>query len=398
MSTVKDKGLSAEEALERARALTPVLRERSAATNKARRVPDQTIRDLHDAGLFRLLQPIRYGGVEQDMETFARTVIQLSRGCGSAGWVFSVLSIHQWMVGLYDDEAQKEVWGKDPRVLIASALRPSGKVTRDKGGYRLSGSWGFASGIDNSAWIIVGAIVGMTGTPPHPEVKMMLAPLSDGRIEDNWHVMGLRGTGSKVFACENAFIPEHRALDFAAAREGDAPGRKANPGPLYRLPAFANFPICIAAPGVGAAWGAYDRFIEYVRSRTNIGQKKISEFSTVQMRVAEASAMIDSVEQLLLRDCRESMDGAIAGRTLSMDQRARFRRNQCYAPKVASEAVEKLLRACGAAGLFEDFEIQQCYRDVYATAAHIGTNWDGGATQFGQVAMGVGHPEPLSWI
>ncbi len=391
--------LSGAEALSRAAKFTPLLRERSAAANRERRIQAETIRELLDADLFKLLQPRRYGGIESDLETFVRTAIQLSRGCGSAGWVFSVLSIHQWMLGLYDDQAQQDVWGKNPDALIASALRPSGKVTKEKGGIRISGEWGFASGIDNSDWIILGAFLGMAQTtPPRPDVKMILVPVSDGKIVDNWHVMGLRGTGSKTFVLDNAFVPDHRQLDFIEAKEGEAPGRKANPGPLFRLPAFANFPLCLSGPGVGAGWGAYDRFVEYARTRKNIAQKTIADFPTVQMRVAEAASMLDAAEQLLLRDCRESYAAAAANQKLTMDQRARFRRDQCWAPKTAAEAAEKVLRACGGQGLFDDFEIQRCYRDAYATAAHIGTSWDVASTQFGAVTLGVGHPEPLSWI
>ena len=389
---------TADEVLAIAAALTPVLRARSAATNQARRVPDETIRDLKQSGLFKLLQPTRYGGVEADLETFSRAVMQLSRGCGSAGWVFSVLSIHQWMMGLYPDEAQKDVWGKDPDALVASAFRPSGKVTPEKGGLRLSGSWGFASGCDNSEWIIVGAITGMTGTPPHPVVKLFLVPMAEGRIDDNWHVFGLRGTGSKTVIFDNVLVPEHRLLDFADAREARAPGRAVNPGPLYRLHAFANFPICLCSPSVGIAWGAYERYVEYLQDRTSIARRKVADFPAVQMRVAEASAMIDAAELLLRRDCREVMDLAIAGKEISMPMRARSRRDQCYAPILASQAIEKLLRASGGRGLFDDFEIQQCYRDAYATAAHIGTSWDAGSALFGQVVLGAGMPEGFAWI
>ncbi len=389
---------TADEVLAIAAALTPVLRERSVATNQARRVPDETIRDLKESGLFKLLQPIRYGGVEADLETFSRAVMQLSRGCGSAGWVFSVLSIHQWMMGMYPDEAQNDVWGKNPGALVASAFRPAGKVTPEKGGLRLSGSWGFASGCDNSEWIIVGAVTGMTGTPPHPLVKLFLVPMAEGRIDDNWHVFGLRGTGSKTVIFDNVFVPEHRLLDFVDAREARTPGRAVNPGPLYRLPAFAGFPICLCSPSVGIAWGAYERYVEYLQDRTSIARRKVADFPAVQTRVAESSAMIDSAELLLRRDCREMMDLAIAGSEIPLTLRARFRRDQCYAPILASQAIEKLLRASGGQGLFDDFEIQHCYRDAYATAAHIGTNWDAGSTLFGQIALGAGMPEGFAWI
>jgi alkylation response protein AidB-like acyl-CoA dehydrogenase len=387
-----------EEVIAIAKSLAPRIRERSTATNEARRVPDETIHELLQSGLFKLLQPKRFGGVEADLETFSRAVMEIARGCGSVGWVFSVLSIHQWIMGLHPEEAQNDVWGKNPDTLVASAFRPSGQVRPEKGGYRLSGRWGFASGCDNSGWISVGAIAGMAGEPPHPVIKLFLVPLSEGTIIDDWHVMGLRGTGSKTVSFDNVFVPEHRVLDFFEAKEARSPGRAVNPGPLYRLPAFANFPICLASPAVGIAWGAYERFLEYLQDRTSIARRKIAEYPTIQQRVAEASVMIDSAELLLRRDCREVMDTAIAGREMPLALRARFRRDHCYAPILASQAVEKLLRASGGQGLFDDFEIQRCYRDVYATASHIGTNWDAGALQFGQTMLGVGKLEPFAWI
>lgn len=397
-STTINRTSTADEVLAVAAALTPTLRERSAASNKARRVPDETMRELKSSGLFKLLQPVRYGGVEADVETFSRAVMQLSRGCGSAGWVFSVLSIHQWMMGMFPEEAQNDVWGKDPDALVASAFRPSGKVTPEKGGLRLSGSWGFASGCENSEWIIVGAVTGMTGTPPHPVVKLLLVPMSEAKIDDNWHVFGLRGTGSKTVIFDNVFVPDHRMLDFVEARDANTPGRKVNPGALYRLPAFANFPICLCSPSVGIAWGAYERYIEYLENRTSISRSKVADYPAVQTRVAEAAAMIDSAELLLRRDCREMMDLVNAGKEIPLMVRARARRDHCYAPILASQAIEKLLRASGGEGLFEDFEIQQCYRDAYATASHIGTNWDAGSAQFGQIALGGGMPKGFNWI
>ena len=133
-------------------------------------------------------------------------------------------------------------------------------------------------------------------------------------------------------------------------------------------------------------------------STTSAESYSQTDYPAVQMRVAEASAMIDAAELLLRRDCREAMDHAIAGRDMSMLLRARGRRDQCYAPILASQAIEKLLRASGGQGLFDDFEIQQCYRDAYATAAHIGTSWDAGSALFGQVALGAGMPEGFAWI
>jgi alkylation response protein AidB-like acyl-CoA dehydrogenase len=382
-------GLSTEEALRRAEQLRPILRQRAEATNEARRIPGETMDDLIHSGLFRLLQPVRYGGVEQDLETFSRTAMQLARGDGSAGWVFSVLSIHQWMIGLYPDEAQRDVWGKDPTALAASSFQAGGKITKEKEGFRLSGQWSFCSGCDNSQWMIVAGFLGMGGTPPRPDIKMFLVPMHDCEIDDNWHVLGLRGTGSKNVVIKDAFVPEYRALDFFDAREGRAPGAKANHGPLYRLHAWANFPLCLASPAVGIAWGAYDRFVENLQSRTNIAGRKLAELGTIQMRVAEAAAMIDSAELLLRRDASATWEASNSGKGMDLALRLRNRRDHGYATQLACQATEKLLRACGAQGLLNESEIQRCYRDVYATGSHIGTNWDMAASLFGMGTLGV---------
>jgi alkylation response protein AidB-like acyl-CoA dehydrogenase len=381
-------GISSEEALARARKLVPVLRGRSAATNRARRVPAETMRDFIDSGLLRLLQPVRHGGVEQDMETFALTAIELSRGCGSAGWIYSIFSNHQWMLGMFPDEAQRDVWSADPNALAAASFMPTGKVTREGSGYRLSGKWGFCSGCDNGQWIVLAGVLGMTGEPPHPDIRMFLVPIAECEIEDNWHVMGLRGTGSKNVIVKNAFVPGHRTLDFIEMREGHTPGSRVNPGPLYRVQAMANFALCLSAPAVGIAWGAYERFVEHVRGRQVRG-KPMAQFNTIQMRLAESSAMIDSAQLLLLRDAQDSYETAKAGGLLEMSGRARNRRNHAYAATLACQATEKLLRAQGGEGLFEESEIQQSYRDVLGTCAHIGNNWDNNLTFFGRVTLGV---------
>lgn len=379
--------ISSAEAVARARALAPVLRERSAATNAARRVPAETVRDFLDSGLLRLLQPARYGGLESDLETFARTAIEVSRGCGSAGWIYSIFSNHQWMLGMFPDEAQRDVWGEDPRALASAGFSP-GKAVPERGGFRLSGKWGFCSGCDNAQWMMLSGVPGMKGDPPMPDLKMFLVPIGECEIEDNWRVMGLAGTGSKNVLVRDAFVPEHRVLDFVAMREGESPGGKVNTGPLYQIQAMASFALCLCSPAVGTAWGAYDRFVEHAKQRAVRGGA-MAGLANIQSRVAESSVLIDAAEQLLLRDARHTYEVAQAGAKLDMEGRARNRRNHAYAANLAARATETLLRAQGGAGLFEDSEIQRCYRDVLGTCAHIGNNWDNNGAFFGKVMLGV---------
>ena len=151
--------MTPEELVNRARGLVPVLRERAEATDLNRRVSEETMKDLREAGLFRVVQPVRYGGLECDLDTFVRIVDEIGRGCGSTGWVYSVMAMHQWHIGMFPEQAQDDVWKTDPATLASSSYPPGGEVEAVEGGYKLSGTWGFSSGCDNTQWTIMGGKV-----------------------------------------------------------------------------------------------------------------------------------------------------------------------------------------------------------------------------------------------
>jgi len=206
-----DAGVAGMDALiDRARSLRPVIRERAPACEAARRVPEETMADLRAAGLFRVLQPARYGGLEGGLDDFIGLVELVAQGCGSTGWVYSVAAIHQWQIAMYHPDAQEEVWGDDDEALASSSYVPSGTAEPVSGGWRLSGFWNFCSGCDNTRWMIVGGRFKGNETPGAH--AFFLIPRADYRIEDNWYVLGLAGTGSKNIVVEDAFVPAHRVL------------------------------------------------------------------------------------------------------------------------------------------------------------------------------------------
>lgn len=181
----------------RAETLVPVLQQRARACEELRRVPDETIADLHASGLFRMLQPRRVGGSELPYRALVELGAIVSEGCGSTGWVLTNLASHHWMLGMWPKEAQDEVWGAAPDALIGSAfVFPSGRARAVEGGYVLSGRWPFSSGIDPSHWNLVGGIVRDERGRPQ-EHRVFLVEAKDYRIIDTWFVTGLRGTGSK---------------------------------------------------------------------------------------------------------------------------------------------------------------------------------------------------------
>lgn len=373
----------------RAQALAPKLAAQSEATNALGRVPREIIDEMSGEGLFTLLQPKRFGGSERGLVPFLDCATTLASGCGSAGWVFSVISIHSFHLGLFGLEAQDEVWGRDANALLASSYMPGGKTRAVSGGYRLSGHWKFSSGCDNGAWFILGGLVdGGEGKPPLP--YYFLLPKSDVTIHhDSWKVMGLAGTGSKDVSVEDAFVPAHRLLLMQDAYDGVSPGSKINPYPLYHLPMMSVFPLCLSAPGVGVAKGAIARYIEMMKSFTTKSRgQTVADFQNSQIRLAEASALVDSAELLLQRDVRETMAIRASGRQLTNEERVRNRRDHAWAAETSVRAVDLLYKMTGGAGLHDGNALLRSFRDAHAIGMHLGNNWDIAGPLYGSVMLG----------
>src|SRR5258706_1150790 len=230
--------------------LQPVLRERAAEADKRRTLPEATIQDLHRTGLFRVLQPQRWGGAELDFGIYVEIGAILAAGCASSAWVWANLVSHHWMLAYWPEPAQTELWTQDPDMLIGSALVfPAGQATPVDGGYTISGRWPFSSGIDHSSWIMVGAMVARDGKPP--ESRFFLVPPQAYAVIDTWHTTGLRGTGSRDVTAKDWFVPEHLTLGALSTRDRSAPGCAVNPAPVFQIPMMAVFPYAIAGVGLG---------------------------------------------------------------------------------------------------------------------------------------------------
>ena len=217
---------SASELIASARNLIPQLKDRQEQTEREGVVPRESIGALLDAGLFKALQPVRHGGFECDFDDFIRIVFEVASGCGSTGWVYSVMSIQQWMAGLYGAQAQDDIWGSDARTLIAGSHRPSGVAIAVDGGYRVSGMWTFCSGCDHARWMVFGVGIAEQDQTPK-ETGFVLIPVDQVEIDNSWNVIGLKGTGSKNAAVADVFVPTHRMVTLADAQAGAAAGSRA---------------------------------------------------------------------------------------------------------------------------------------------------------------------------
>jgi 3-hydroxy-9,10-secoandrosta-1,3,5(10)-triene-9,17-dione monooxygenase len=376
--------------LQRAEALVPVLRERAGKAEELRRLPDETIEDLHRTGLFRILQPKRVGGSELPFRAIVELVATIGRGDGSTAWVLANLAAHHWLLGMWPPKAQDEIWGESPDNLIGSALIfPRGRAHRVEGGYRLSGRWPFSSGVDAAAWNLIGAIVQdqEAGTA---EPRIFVLPARDYTIIDTWHVIGLGGTGSKDVTVDDVFVPEYRSIAVKQITGGPNPGSAVNHSVLYQLPAISLFAFCIAGVSLGIAQGAIEYFVETMRTRTSYYTgRNLADFVTVQVHLAEAAAIADAARAVLLSDCDEATRIVGEGEVPSLDQRARYRRDGAYAATLCTKAVDVLFQATGGGAIYARNPLQRAFRDVHAANAHYVLNWDINGTMYGRVALGL---------
>ncbi len=374
----------------RAEAMVPVLRERAAKTEALRRLPDETIADLHKSGLFRMLQPARVGGSELSYTAMIEIAAIIGSGCGSTAWVLNNLASHHWMLGYWPKAAQDEIWDPSPDTLIGSAfIFPGGRARKVEGGYRLSGRWPFSSGVDPSAWNMIAAVVPDEQTGAS-EYRVFLLPASDYTVIDTWYVSGLAGTGSKDVTANDVFVPEYRTLGVDAGKGGKHPGSAVNPGLLFRLPWFALFGFVIASVSLGIAKGAIEQYV--AATRTKLGTysgRSLADFSTMQVHVAEAGALIDAAEALMLRDCEEAARFAAADQIPPMEDKVRWRRDGAYAARMCTQAVDIIFTAAGGGAIYENNPLQRAFRDIHAANGHFGVNWDANGINYGRVALGL---------
>jgi 3-hydroxy-9,10-secoandrosta-1,3,5(10)-triene-9,17-dione monooxygenase len=255
---------------------------------------------MTEGGFFRVLQPARWGGYEMRPETFYDIEIELARGDMSVGWVYGVLGVHPWLMGLMDDRATQEVWGESEDTRLCSSLIPVGRAKSVTDGFELEGYWRFSSGCHHAQWAILGGIV-TSQVSGAPDVRVFLVPRSDYEIKDDaWHVGGLNGTGSEDIIIRNAFVPSHRTRRMSENFECTGPGHAVNTSPLYRMPFGQIFFRGVSSAAVGALQSLLDAFVSIARERSGF-LGKTADDPAAQQVCAETAATLDEIKAVLHR-------------------------------------------------------------------------------------------------
>lgn len=385
-----------EAMLERARALVPTLKARSAETEQLRRLPVQTEQDLHDAGLFRILQPKRVGGSEFDYVGLIDFAAALAHGDPAVAWNVANLGSHHWMLGMFPQAAQDLLWNDNPDVLIASSfVFPSGKAKKVKGGYELSGRWPFSSGVNPSTWNMLAGIVTPDDDADAPEMRIFLVPESAYETLDNWNAMGLSGTGSHDVIIGSTFVPDDMTLAVSAIAGGPTPGSAVNPGALYQLPVFALFAFVLTGIALGNAEVCLENYLTSSRNRASqYNRAKLSDFQSTQIKIASAAARIDTGRDIMRSICINAMEDCRKGIIPDLLTKTRYRRDGAFSVNLCTEAVSILFSASGAGGLSRLLPMEKQFRDAHAVNAHIAFNFDVAGSNFGRVALGLPSENP----
>jgi 3-hydroxy-9,10-secoandrosta-1,3,5(10)-triene-9,17-dione monooxygenase len=379
----------------RAEQLLPVLRERAPRCEELRRMPEETLRDLHDSHLFRMHQPRRIGGSELEFVAIVTFGALVARACASSAWNLVNLGCHHLLLAMFPPKAQDEIWRVSPDTLIASSfVFPAGRARPVEGGYLLSGRWPFSSGVDPSDWNMLAGLSKLEDNVP-PEQRVFLLHRSQYKILDTWYAGGLRGTGSNDVEVHEQFVPEHRTLAVADMKGGPTPGSAVNPSPLYQIPVFAMFPYMLSGVALGAAEGLIDDFsADMVGRAGKMTGARISEVQSVQIRLGEAAAYARASRVVQEANCREAQALAAEGRVPDLRTKARYRLDGAYAVEWAVRAVDVLFGLSGASGLYETGHAARAFRDAHAVKQHFSFNTDIAGTTYGRVAFGLPGDNP----
>lgn len=262
-----------------------------------------------------------------------------------------------------------------------------GRATATDGGYRLSGKWSFSSGSAYASGCMVGALImGADGTPQ--DYVSMLVPAADYTIDDVWHTVGLRGTGSNDIVVDDVFVPHHRVLSVNDSFNCDTPGSKVNTNPMYRLPLFSIMTTTIASPLIGMAEGAYAEHVEHQRGRVRVFEgTQVKDDPFAKLRIAKAASEIDASWLQMMRNI-EAVEAAAQEGAVPMELRATLRRDQVRAAERAIDAVDRVFESSGASAIALSHPIQRFWRDAHAARVHVANDPESALKLFGDIEFG----------
>lgn len=358
--------------LARVERLAPLIEACAADGDRERRLPARLVSALTEAGMFRLLLPRSLGGAELPPAAFVRVIEGVSRADGSTAWVLCQLSGCSMSAAYLEPAVARAIFTVEPQGILAWGSGPAGQAVATDGGYRVTGSWGFASGGRHATWLGSHTpILEADGTPRRrgggAEVRTMLYPATQATMTDVWHVIGLRGTGSDTYAVTDLFVPREHTVNR------DDPAERQEPGPLYCFPTGSMYASGFAGVAMGLAGSMLDAMIALAMEKTPRGFKhKLRDSAVVQSGVARAEARLGSARAYLLSVLEEIWhDVGQTGASLGIDERVRIRLAATSAIHQAMAVADWTYHTAGATAIFEGSAFERRFRDIHAVSQQV---------------------------
>jgi alkylation response protein AidB-like acyl-CoA dehydrogenase len=362
------------------------LADRAGEAEKQRRLPQTTIADYRDSGLARLLLPKRYGGRQAEFPEILEVVRLMAHGCTSSAWTLGFYTLHNWMLALFGEQAQDEVFADGP-VLCPAPLAPTGRATPADGGVRLTGRWSWATGIMDADWVMVGAICG-----PHdaPYPVLVLLPASDVHVEDVWHTAGMCATGSNDVVVDDVWVPEHRLVAVIDIYGGTTPGAALHHAAVYRWPMVPALALTAAMPALGSAELVADLFArrlsERVLAYSGAAQK---DQPTAQVRLGDARVRLRAMRGLAEAAAQDIQARVGSGEHIGRKVRSGVRAAAAHVVHESRAVIADLLESSGASAQFLNHPLQRAKRDVDVISGHVVFDYDGSRELAGALEIGA---------
>lgn len=371
--------------LDAVRGLLPAISAQAGMVERNRRVDGAVVRGLADAGVFNMMTPARFGGLESPLTDLFPVVRAISAQCASTGWVVASLAVNSWQVALFSGEAQEEVWSQGPGALIASSYQPAGRLRPHGDGYVLSGVWRNLSGCEVSGWVFLGALLLDNAGDPIEHGLALIRTTGLG-MDTAAECIGLRGAANTDIVLNEVFVPEE--LVYVAGRRGRGGSRRSQPA-LYRQSLAVLYSSALTMPLIGAADGAYTAIITQLQGTpdANVLGGRTDELDRVSLEIARAAAEIDQAARQLESTLAELRSSAGSAASLAMQVRAR--RDQVLATELATTAVDRILKLGGRRSLMAESPIQRAWRDVHVGASHRANEVERALTLFGRAELGL---------
>jgi alkylation response protein AidB-like acyl-CoA dehydrogenase len=365
------------------------LAERAREAEQLRRLPSATLDDFTASGLSDLLVPARYGGVQAPWPAILDPVRRMAHGCASSAWTLGFYTLHNWMMALFDEQAQEEAFATRP-FLAPAPLAPTGRGVAVDGGIRLSGRWSWATGVMHGNWIIVGALCG-PDTAIYPALALL--PIGDVTVEDVWHTDGMCATGSNDVVVTDAFVPAHRLVRVSDIYKGTAPGAALHDADTYRWPMVPALALLAAMPALGSAERAVDIYAERLAQRVlayeGVSQK---DKPIAQAHLGEARVRLRALRALLADTVGQLENLVATGDAVPRPVRGEARLAAAHIVHESRAILVALLGASGASAHFLDNPLQRIKRDVDVLAGHVVFDYDTSRELAGALILGMDIP------